>query len=101
MSTRTQKSRAASRLERFHEALATTTGQARLNLAYDWFRSELATLEKTEPTRAAMLRERITDAMLADAEQLAGEAIERAKAGRHGMSRRQIQRLGQRVRGVE
>jgi hypothetical protein len=101
MSSRTHTARPVSRRERFREALATATGQARLTLAYDWFRSEVVSLEKIDRDRAEAMRRRIADAMLADAEQLAAEAIDRAKAGRHGLSRKQIQRLGQRVRGVE
>lgn len=101
MSTRTHTARPVNRRERFREALAAATGQARLTLAYDWFRSEVVSLEKTDPTRAEAMRRRITDAMLADAEELAAEAVDRAKAGRHGMSRRQLSRIGQRVRGAE
>jgi hypothetical protein len=101
VSTRTHQARPDSRRSRFREALAAADGPARFALAYDWLRSELATLDKLEPGRASAMRQHVADMLLADAEQLAGEAIERAKAGRHGMSRRQLSRIGQRVRGIQ
>jgi hypothetical protein len=80
VSTRTHKARPAARRDRFREALAAASAQDRLNLAYDWFRSELAKLDKADPARAATLRRHVTDALLANAETLAREAAERDKA---------------------
>jgi hypothetical protein len=80
VSTRTHKARPAARRDRFREALVTAAGQDRLNLAYDWLRSELAKLDKADPVRAASLRRHITDALLTNAETLAREAAKRDKA---------------------